>query len=114
MSQSRVGESSNSCNNSNSFNTNNSFNNTFSFKNVHNVNNLGSTDERDRILAWISPLEPRIRHHGIRAHRVEDVGDWLLQTEEYRNWFDGTRDGKPDNSALFCCGAPGVGKTYIT
>jgi len=108
MSQSCVGETSNSCND-NSFNTN-SFN-TISFK---NVNNFGSTDERDRILAWISPLEPRIRHHDIRANRVEHVGDWLLQTEEYRNWFDGIRSVESDNSALFCCGDPGAGKTYIT
>jgi len=110
MPQSRVGESSSSCNN-NSFNTNNSFNNTFSFK---NVTNFGNTDERDKILEWISPLEPRIRHHDIRAHRVEHVGDWLLQTEEYRNWFDGIRGGEPDNSVLFCYGDPGVGKTHIT
>jgi len=113
MSQARVGEGSNSYNN-NSFNTTNSFNNTFSFKNVHNANNFGSTGEKDRILAWISPLDPKIRHHDIRANRVEHVGDWLLQTEEYRNWFDGIRDGEPDNSALFCYGDPGVGKTYIT
>ena len=114
MSQSRVGESSNSCNNKNSFNTNNSFNNTISFQNVHNVNNFGSTGERDKILAWISSLEPRIRHHDIRAHRVENVGDWLFQTEKYQNWFHGICDGEPDNSALFCYGDPGVGKTYIT
>ena len=111
MSQYRAGESSNSCNN-NSFNTN-SFN-TISFQNVQNVNNFGSTDEKDKILAWISPLEPKIRHHDIRAQRVEQVGDWLFQREEYRNWFDGIRGGESDNSALFCYGDPGVGKTYIT
>jgi len=99
MSQSGVGEISNSFNNNNnSFNT---------------VNNFGST-ERAEILAWLSPLEPRIRHDDIKAQRVEDVGDWLFQTEEYRDWLDGTRGGEPDNSALFCYGDPGVGKTYIT
>jgi len=113
MSQARVRESSNSYNN-NSFNTDNSFNHSFSFKNVHNVINFGSTDERDKILTWLSPLEPRIRHHDIRTHRVEHVGDWLFQREEYRNWFDGIRGGEPNNSALFCYGDPGVGKTYTT
>ena len=76
--------------------------------------NFGSTDERDKILTWLSPLEPRIRHHDIRTHRVEHVGDWLFQREEYRNWFDGIRGGEPNNSALFCYGDPGVGKTYTT
>ena len=93
-------------NNSNPSNNTNSFNNTI-------VINLSSAHERGEILAWLSPLEPRIRHRDIRAGRVEGVGDWLLQKEEYQNWFDGIRDGEPDNSALFCCGDPGVGKTYI-
>ena len=102
MSQSRVVENSNSFNNNtNSFNI---------------VNNFGSADERAEkaeILAWLSPLEPRIRHNDIRVHRVKDVGDWLFRTEEYQNWFHGICGGEPDNSALFCCGDPGAGKTYI-
>jgi len=97
----------------NSFN-NNSFNNTISITRACSANISGSAYERDRILARLSPLEPRIRHDDIRAHRVEHVGDWLLRTEEYGNWFNGIRDGEPDNSALFCYGDPGVGKTYIT
>jgi len=80
---------------------------------VSNVN-FGSADERTAILAWLSPLEPCVRHHDIRDQRVEEVGDWLLRTEEYRNWVDGIRGGESDNSALFCYGDPGVGKTYIT
>ena len=121
MLQSRVGESSNSSNNVGSFNNNclnttNSFNtttNTISFGNVSNVN-IGSADERAEILAWLSPLDPWVRHHDIGDHRVEHVGDWLLGTEEYRNWVDGIPGGESDNSALFCYGDPGVGKTYIT
>jgi len=108
---SRVGENSNSFND-NSFN--NTYNNTGSFNNVCNVNNFGSPNERAEILAWLSPLEPWRRHHDIRAQRVERVGDWLLRTKEYRNWFDGIRYGGPENSALFCHGDPGVGKTFIT
>jgi len=80
---------------------------------VSNVN-IGSADERAEILAWLSPLDPWIRHHDIGDHRVEDVGDWLLGTEEYLNWVDGIPGGESDNSALFCYGDPGVGKTYIT
>jgi len=70
-------------------------------------------DEVSEILAWISPLEPRIRHQDIRTRRVNEVGDWLLQTQEYRDWVDGIHGGESDGSALFCYGGPGVGKTYI-
>jgi len=102
MPQSRVGENSNSLNNNtNSFNI---------------VNNFGSADERVEradILAWLSPLEPQIRHNDIRVRRVKDVGDWLFRTEKYQNWFHGIYDGEPDNSALFWHGDPGVGKTYL-
>jgi len=99
MSQFRVRGNSNSfSNNTNSFNI---------------VNNFGGVDERAEILAWLSPLEPQIRHNDVRVRRVEDVGDWLFRTEEYQNWFDGIGGGEPDNSALFCYGDPGVGKTYI-
>ena len=99
MSQSRVGGNTNSfSNNTNSFNT---------------VNNFGSVDERAEILAWLSPLEPQIRHNDIRVHRVKGVGDWLFRTEEYQNWFHGIHCGESDNSALFCYGDPGVGKTYM-
>ena len=103
MSQSRAGEASNSFNNNiNCFNT---------------VNYFGSVDgraERAELLAWLSPLDPWIRHDAIRTQRVKHVGDWLLQTEQYRNWFDCIRGGESDNPALFCYGDPGVGKTYIT
>jgi len=105
MSQSRIGENSNSFNNNtNSLNT----------VNINTVNNyFCNADETAKILEWLSLLEPGIRHNNIRVHRVKDVGDWLFRTEEYQNWFHGIRDGEPDNSALFCHGGPGVGKTYI-
>ena len=114
MLQSRAGENcSSSFNNSNLLNNTNSFNNTTIINNVHCVNGFGSANERAEILAWLSPLEPQMRHRDIRNNRVDDVGDWLLRTEEYKNWFDGIRGREHDNLALFCYGDPGVGKTYI-
>ena len=81
--------------------------NTIFFSNA--PNDCSRADEKLEILAWLSTLEPQRRHHDIKTRRVDKVGDWLLQTEEYRNWFVGDRGG----SALFCHGGPGVGKTYI-
>ena len=75
--------------------------------------NCTAADEKSQILAWLSPLEPRKRHQDIQTCRVEGVGDWFFETEEYRNWFNGIHGDQPDGSALFCYGGPGVGKTYI-
>jgi len=88
-----------------SFNINNSFNKVW--------NNCTVADEDSGILAWLSPLEPHIRHHDIRTRRVDEVGDWLLQTQEYQNWLSGVHEDGSDGTALFCYGGPGVGKSYI-
>ena len=87
--------------------------NSFNTNLVNVWNNYTMADEKSEILAWLSPLEPQRRHHDIRSRRVKRVGDWLLQTEEYRKWFGGIGGGKSDGSTLFCYGGPGVGKTYI-
>jgi len=88
-----------------SFNTTQPFNNTW--------NNYTVVNEGSGILTWLSLLEPQSRRKDIGARRVDEIGDWLLRTEEYRNWLGGIRRGKSAGSALFCPGGPGVGKTYI-
>ena len=75
--------------------------------------NCTITDDRSQILTWLSPLEPRLQHQDIQNRRVEGVGEWLLQTEEFRSWHACNEGGEYDNAVLFCYGNPGVGKTYI-
>ena len=89
-------------------NNNNSFNtiNYYSYQ-------ISVADERSELLAWLSPLEPRIRHQDVRSNRIDDVGDWLLTTDEFRDWCDCDGEGRSDKATLFCYGAPGAGKTYI-
>ena len=77
-----------------------SFNNTF-YK----------SDEDAQIMSWLSPLEPNNRHQGVRTDRLGGVGDWLLDTSEFRQWRGG--EGGADKAILFCSGNPGVGKTYL-
>ena len=77
-----------------------SFNNTFV-----------RSDEDGQIMRWLSPLEPNTRHQSVRTDRFEGVGDWLLETTEFREWRDG--EGGADEAVLFCSGNPGVGKTYL-
>ena len=90
---------------------NNSFNNINSNNNTWN--NCTIADERPKVLTWLSPLEPNLRHQAIRDRRVENVGEWVLQTEEFRSWYAGSGGNESGNAVLFCYGDPGVGKTFI-
>ena len=67
--------------------------------------------ERRQILQWLSPLEPQQRHEGVRIDRLDGVGNWMLETTEFRKWSD--KEAGCAEPVLFCCGNPGVGKTYL-
>ena len=89
-------------------------NNVNSLNTVVNLgNNCTIPYDRSQILIWLSPLDPRLRHQDIQDRRIEDVGEWLLQTDEFRRWSDASERGESDNAVLFCYGDPGVGKTFI-
>ena len=89
------------------------------FSSNHNstiiANSFNSTapDDESKILAWLSPLEPWVRHRDIGARRVDGIGAWLLETEEFRRWHNGSKEDGSYHSTLFCDGNPGVGKSYI-
>ena len=76
-------------------------------------NNYTVADDRSPLLAWLSPLEPKLRHRDIQERRADDVGEWLLQTEAFRTWHDGSGESEGRKAVLFCYGDPGIGKTYI-
>jgi len=100
----------------NPFNIINSFSNTPSLSGCSSGNNVWLPEivyNRSDILAWLSPLDPTLRHQGIRQNRVENVGEWLLQTEEFKSWIASSARNEPDNAVLFCHGGLGVGKTFI-
>ena len=84
------------------------YNNSFNVTNSYNT----YVDENPQILEWLSPLEPRLRHQDVRTRRLDGLGDWFLRKDEFINWRDG-QDGSI-MSTLFCSGAPGAGKTYLT
>ena len=87
-------------------------NNNHSF-NIGNTFNYTTPDDRSEILTWLSPLEPRVRHRDIGARRVDSIGAWVLETEEFRHWHNGSREDGSYHPALFCDGNPGVGKSYM-
>ena len=91
--------------------SNNCLNTTNSFNQVWN--NCTFADEWSQLLAWLSPLEPSLRHCDIQERRVSDIGEWLTQTKECKRWCGLEGDGEGDKVVLFCYGDPGVGKTFI-
>jgi len=84
-----------------------------SFNSVSNNIILTAADDESKILAWLSPLEPHVRHHDICNQRVDRIGDWLLETEGFGSWYKGSEKDESDHAALLCYGDPGVGKSYI-
>jgi len=86
------------------------FNNNY---NSFNTFNYTAPADRSEILAWLSPLEPRVRHRDIGARRVDSIGAWLLETEEFKRWHNGNREDRSYHPTLFCDGNPGVGKSYM-
>ena len=80
---------------------------------MDNITVAPTDDDESKIMAWLSPLDPQVRHQDIRNLRVDSVGDWLLETNEFRNWYNGGEKGESDHATLFCYGGPGVGKSYI-
>jgi len=92
--------------NTNCLNTTNSY--------ITNVsNNYTVADDRSQLLTWLSPLDPGLRHWDIQERRVEDVGEWLIQTKEFRRWCGLSEEDEANKAVLFCYGDPGVGKTFI-
>lgn len=63
-------------------------NNCFNTANTYSVwNNWTIADDRSQLLTWLLPLEPRFRHRDIQDRRVNDVGEWVIQTEEFKRWY---------------------------
>ena len=78
---------------------------------INSFNTFNISDQDRQIMRWLSPLEPNKRHQGVRSERFDGVGDWLLETREFREWR--SSEGGVDKAVLFCSGNPGVGKTYL-
>jgi len=85
-----------------------------SFNQINSNNtttNITYVDEKAKVLNWLSPLQPLVRHNDVRARRQDGLGEWYLQTDEFLRWRDG--EGESSKATLFCSGNPGVGKTFL-
>jgi len=82
------------------------------FTNCNIVNfDTETNHERHQILQWLSPLEPQKRHQGVRTSQLDGIGNWVIETNEFRRW-SGAGDGCAE-PVVFCDGNPGVGKTHL-
>jgi len=79
--------------------------------NISNSFNTGMSDEAAQIARWLSPLEPGNRHRAVSTDRFDGIGDWFLETREFREWR--RSEDSAGKAVLFCSGNPGVGKTYL-
>jgi len=70
-------------------------------------------EDPSQLLAWLSPLEPRLQHRDIEERRVANVQKWLMKTEECRIWCGSGREREDCHTVLFCHGDLGVGKIFI-
>jgi len=73
--------------------------------------NVGISEEASGIQRWLSPLEPHARHQDVRNRRLDGVGDWVLENNEFESWRK-SQDSSA-NRTLLCYGDQGTGKTYI-
>ena len=90
-------------------NVTNSYNNTITVNRT--ITEDKTFDEDNRIRQWLSPLEPRYRHKSVQANRVNGIGGWLLEGDEFREWS--SSQVVPGRGVLFFYGDPGAGKTHI-
>jgi len=68
--------------------------NSFNTNSINVSHNFTVTNDRSQLLTWLSPLEPRLRHRDIQERRVDNIGEWLMQTEEFRSWHDESGEGE--------------------
>ncbi|KAI9767661.1 MAG: hypothetical protein M1840_005532 [Geoglossum simile] len=68
----------------------------------------GQKDEENRdITAWLSTLRFSSQQNAFFGRRQEGTGQWLLETDMFKKWVDGTE------RTLWCPGLPGAGKTIL-
>ena len=59
------------------------------------------------LLSWLTGVDYGSQQSDILGRRQEGTGNWLLESDEFQNWCNGSRQ------TLFCPGMPGAGKTVI-
>ncbi|KAI2782782.1 hypothetical protein F4815DRAFT_405063 [Daldinia loculata] len=72
-------------------------------------------NKNDRILTSISvDTSYREKQQQYSARRMPNIGQWVLDNENFMEWREWERERRTDNARVLCCtGLPGAGKTFI-
>lgn len=73
--------------------------------------NMIAEKERQKLLSWLSSLQPESRHEDVKAKRSEGTGAWFLGDSIFTTWS--TFEGIQKYHALLSFGSPGAGKTTL-
>lgn len=66
----------------------------------------------EKMLQWISPLNPQQRHQDIKSERLEGTGGWFLENPDFQKWCN-SQNEESSMSIFACYGIPGAGKSII-
>ncbi|KAF8463356.1 hypothetical protein BDZ91DRAFT_313566 [Kalaharituber pfeilii] len=80
---------------------------------VQSLHQNMDAENMEKLLTWLSPLEPHKRHQAVQASRAKGTGKWLLQSEQFQLWIEGKTNHHQSSQVLGCFGEPGAGKTVI-
>ncbi|KAF5543309.1 ankyrin repeat domain-containing protein [Fusarium mexicanum] len=75
---------------------------------LNNVRNVQMTDQRRRILNWITPMNFTSDQEDHVDRIQPGTGQWLLESDQFKVWVGG------EYQTLYCPGIPGAGKTILT
>jgi ankyrin repeat domain-containing protein 50 len=74
---------------------------------VRNVESRLVDDERQKILSWLSPVNPYTNHTSARDKHEATTGLWFLNSSDFHTWEQG------NHCSLLLTGIPGAGKTVL-
>ncbi|KAI9771567.1 MAG: hypothetical protein M1839_002760 [Geoglossum umbratile] len=74
------------------------------------IGKLNIEAERARLLNSLPSLPFDEKHRDLQLRRTSGLGQWLLNMPE----FKALCEGSTQNDTLWCYGAPGAGKTFLT
>ncbi|KAI5819510.1 hypothetical protein BZA77DRAFT_157423 [Pyronema omphalodes] len=81
---------------------------------INEVQERLQDDEIQKMMPWISTLQPHKRHQDIQQKRLKGTGEWFLLQPEFEKWRDSEVVGDGDTSCvLVCSGMPGAGKSVM-
>lgn len=63
---------------------------------------------KEDLLNWLSSFRYEERHEKRFSQVHPGTADWLLNTDEFLDWFEAS-----DSNVLWCYGGPGMGKSFL-